>query len=102
LVDGVFKFLRGRSFGVPISRDLFDSGKTPASWEDSIKTFLNSHPNQAFDALELAKAIQYPVGSITGAHSLQAILHRMACQGKIEERIVRTGRRTDAFYATMG
>ncbi|MGA7860739.1 MAG: hypothetical protein WCB19_02645 [Thermoplasmata archaeon] len=87
---------------MPITRDEFDLGKTPDSWEDSIQGFLNSHPSEAFGVLELAKAIQYPISPIVGAHSLHAILHRMAAQGKIQERIVRTGRRADTFYATMG
>ncbi|MFZ0830025.1 MAG: hypothetical protein WCB18_05210 [Thermoplasmata archaeon] len=87
---------------MPISRDQFDQGRTPASWEDSIRTFLNSHPTEAFGVLELAKAIQFPVGPIVGTYSLHATLHRMAAQGKIEERIVRSGRKSDTFYATMG
>ena len=56
-----------------------------------IRTFLNSHPTEAFGVLELAKAIQFPVGPIVGTYSLHATLHRMAAQGKIEERIVRSG-----------
>lgn len=87
---------------MPISREQFDQGKTPASWEQAILTFLNTHPSEAYGTLEVARAIQYPLGSITGAHSLQAILHRLANQGKIEERVVRTGRRAETFYATMG
>jgi hypothetical protein len=86
---------------VPISRNEFDLGKTPDSWEAPIQGFLNSHPTEAFDVLELAKAIQYPISPIVGAHSLHAIFHRMAAQGKIDERIVRTGRRADTFYAAM-
>lgn len=78
----------GHPPNVPISRDQFDQGRTPASWEDSIRTFLNSHPTEAFGVLELAKAIQFPVGPIVGMYSLHATLHRMAAQGKIEERIV--------------
>jgi hypothetical protein len=87
---------------VPIDRNDFDRGKSPDSWEDAIQGFLNSHPSEAFNALELAKAIQYPISPIVGAHSLHAVLRRMAAQGKIQERIVRTGRRVDTFYATMG
>jgi hypothetical protein len=87
---------------VPISRDQFDRGRTPASWEAEIEGFLNSHRTEAFGVLELAKAIEYPVGRITGAHSLHHILHRMAAQGKIDERIVPTGRQSETFYASMG
>jgi hypothetical protein len=86
---------------VPISRNEFDLGKSPDSWEGAIEGFLNSHPAEAFGVLELAKAIEYPVSPITGAHSLHALLHRMAAQGKIQERIVRAGRRADTFYASM-
>ncbi len=87
---------------MPISRADFDRGKSPASWEDAIQGFLNSHPSEAFGVLELAKAIEFPIGPVTGVHSLHAILHRMAAQGKIDERIVRTERRAEAFYASMG
>jgi hypothetical protein len=87
---------------VPISRDQFGRGRTAASWEDAIEGFLNSHPSEAFGVLEVAKAIEYPVSRITGAHSLHALLHRMAAQGKIDERVVQTGKQADTFYASMG
>jgi hypothetical protein len=87
---------------VPISRDEFDRGRTAASWEDAIEGFLNSRPSEAFGVLEAARAIEYPVGRITGTHSLHHLLHRMAAQGKIDERIVRTGKQADTFYASMG
>jgi hypothetical protein len=87
---------------VPISRASFELGKSPGSWEETIQGFLNAHPTEAFGALELAKAIQYPISPLVGAHSLHAILHRMASQGKIDERIVQTGRRAETFYSTMG
>lgn len=87
---------------MPISRADFDRGKTASSWEDAIEGFLNSHPSEAFGVVELARAIKFPVSKLTGTHSLHAILHRMAAQGKIDERIVLVGRRAEAFYATMG
>jgi hypothetical protein len=87
---------------VPISRDQFDRGKDPASWEQTIEGFLNSRPTQAFTAREVATAIQYPLGAITGAHGLHEILRRLAAQGRIQERLVRTGRQTDSFYSSMG
>lgn len=87
---------------MPISRDEFGRGRTAASWENAIEGFLNSHPSEAFGVLEVAKAIEYPVGRITGTYSLHAILHRMAAQGKIDERIVRTGNQANEFYASMG
>jgi hypothetical protein len=86
---------------VPIARNEFDTGKSPDSWEASIQGLLNSHPSEAFDVLELAHAIQFPISPILGAHSLHAILHRMAAQGKIQEKIVRLGRRSETFYASM-
>jgi hypothetical protein len=87
---------------MPISRAAFDGGRTAVSWETAIEGYLNSHPSQAFGVLELAKAIEYPVGRISGAYHLHAILHRMAAQGRVDERIVRTGKRTEVFYASMG
>ena len=86
---------------MPINRSEFDRGKSSDSWEDAIQGFLNSHPAEAFDALEVAKAIEYPVNPVLGAHSLHAILHRMANQGKIQEKTVRTARRSDTLYASM-
>jgi hypothetical protein len=86
---------------MPISRDQFDQGKAPASWEHTVRAFLNNHPTQAFSVLELAKAVEYPISPITGAYTLHALLHRLASQGKIDERIVRSGRRVETFYATM-
>ncbi|MGC2288658.1 MAG: hypothetical protein WA688_02215 [Thermoplasmata archaeon] len=87
---------------MPISRNQFDLGKTPASWEAAIQGYLNTHRTEAFGVLELAKAIECPISPILGAHSLHGILSRMAAQGKIEERIVGTGRRAETFYATLG
>jgi hypothetical protein len=86
---------------VPITRSVFDLGKSPDSWEGAIEGFLNSHRTEAFGVVELAKAIEYPIAPITGAHSLHALLHRMAAQGKIQERVVVTGRHADTFYASM-
>lgn len=86
---------------MPIPRNVFDQGRSAASWEAVIEGFLNSHPSEAFGVLEIAKAIEYPVGRITGTHSLHVILHRLASQGKIDERVVTTGPRADIFYASL-
>jgi hypothetical protein len=99
---GELKSARGVPYIVPIPRSEFDRGKAPASWEQSVLGFLNSHPSEAFGIEELAKAIQYPISPLTGVHSLHALLHRLAAQGKVDERIVRSGSRAEVFYATMG
>jgi hypothetical protein len=90
-----------RPLDVPISRQEFDRSRTPDSWEAVIEGFLNSHPTEAFGVREVAAAVQYPLGLVMGAHGLHEILHRMAEQGKIQERLVRAGRKAETFYASL-
>jgi hypothetical protein len=97
---------------MPIDRAEFSAGETHDAVEGRVVEFLETHRETAYTGEEIAVAIGHPAGrELVGSGEVDTLYHIvqraaflsmldvMAWQHKIERRHVRTGLRSETFYA---